>query len=573
MTDQEPSAKEREAVLQAELLRLEQQEHHLRAENEGLIDALRSLEESQEQRRKLYDLSPVASMTVDRNGMIQTANARAVHLLEQPPRSLFGTLLRHRIVTADRLPFMALLSACGNGSTPAASVVYSCEVGIAGVDGTVVQYRLCGQKLSPDSFLLTLTDLSERDRATAQRLQLLDKAREAEAAAAARDQFIAMLSHELRTPLTPVLVAVTALLRLEGIPQQLQKTFSMIARNIESERRLIDDLLDTSRIVHRKLKLEQSKLDVHDVLEETLDGLAPEIKRKNLLVTSELTAERQWMSGDAVRLRQVFWNLLQNAIKFTGDGGRIDIRSWNREHLIAIEVSDSGMGISPEMLPLLFAPFQQARTESMPSRGGLGLGLAICRGIVELHGGKIAAFSPGLGKGARFVVDLPTMGRAGEVLATRTRLDSRPIAAPVVDGAARPVEGPALPTRILLVEDDVDTADTLAELLRAEGFDVSVAGSVKTALDQDIEAVDLVLSDIGLEDGTGLEVMRELRRRKNVKGIVLSGFATESDILASRAAGFSVHLVKPVTLDNLMAAIRSVQADQPVVRISPAPGP
>jgi|GEM_PF-2398735 len=529
-------------VLMTEVSRLTAVEQRLRSENENLIEARRTWEESLEYYTELFETSPLATLTLDTAGFVREANAAAVALLGA---SVLGCALRTRVQAQDRRRFLDLM----REATRLGEVQAAGELTLQKPDGMMVRTHVSVRRLlnGPAAMVVTVRDLTESDRIAEEHRRLRETAQEARAANEARDKFIAMLSHELRTPLTPVMAAVSAALRRDDAPPALRKTFSMIARNIEAERRLIDDLLDTSRIVHGKMRVERVPVDVHRVAREAVAAMMPEITHKNLELSVDLSAERCWITGDAGRIRQVFWNLLQNAVKFSSDGGRLLLQSWNREGLVAIEVRDSGTGIAPEVLSRLFAPFQQGQIDqaTMPSRTGLGLGLSICRGILELHGGEIHASSPGLGRGARFVVELPSIDPPREHAGT----------ASTADLASRKTRE----RHILLVEDDEDTAETLAELLRSEGFRISVATSIASALRQDVGQVDLVLSDIGLGDGSGLDLMRRLRTMKNLPGIVLSGYATEADIVASQQAGFSAHLVKPISIDNLVAAIHRTQ--------------
>jgi len=539
------SAADAVTVLMNEVARLTAVEQRLRTENDNLIDARRSWEESLEHYTELFELSPLPTLTLDSPGFVRQANAAALALLGS---SVLGCALRSQVHAKDRRRFLDLM----REATRVPDAEATCELALQRADGMLVRTHMTAHWLANGraAMVVTARDLTDADRFAEERRRLRATAQEARAATEARDKFIAMLSHELRTPLTPVMAAVSAALRRDDAAPALKKTFAMIARNIEAERRLIDDLLDTSRIVHGKLRVERVPVDVHRIARDALAGMMPEIARKGLKLSVELSAERCWINGDPGRIRQVFWNLLQNAVKFSGDGGVLGLHSWNREGVVAIEVRDNGSGIAPDVLSRLFAPFQQGQIDArtMPSRSGLGLGLSICRGILDLHGGEIHASSAGPGRGARFVVDLPWIETPRQQVDAGASL-----------GFNAAVARKKNERHILLVEDDEDTAETLAELLRSEGFQISVATSIASALRQDVGQVDLVLSDIGLGDGSGLDLMRRLRAKKDMPGIVLSGYATEADIVASRQAGFSAHLVKPISIDNLVAAIHRTQ--------------
>ena len=233
---------------------------------------------------------------------------------------------------------------------------------------------------------------------------------EAEAAARAKDQFLAVLSHELRTPLTPVLMSVYAMLADTALPQKVQSVMQMIQRNIQLEARLIDDLLDLSRITHNKVELQLEDIDLHEVVRNAVEVCRGDIDGKQLILVVELEAPRHQVRGDAARLQQVFWNLLKNAAKFTPRGGRLSVQSYNYKGTIRVDVTDTGMGIDRHLLPKIFAPFEQGGGSAFSAQfGGLGLGLAISKATIDAHGGRLSANSEGKNTGAVFTVELPTM--------------------------------------------------------------------------------------------------------------------------------------------------------------------
>ncbi|HEX5759651.1 MAG TPA: ATP-binding protein [Thermoanaerobaculia bacterium] len=382
---------------------------------------------------------------------------------------------------------------------------------------------------------------------------------ETQRANAAKDQFLATLSHELRTPLTPVLAVVSALEEDRRVPDDVRDRLAMVRRNAELEARLIDDLLDLTRIERGKLDLHREVTDVLPLLAHALEAIrTPELEASGLRLTTQLGADDHRVWADGPRLSQVFWNLLKNAVKFTPAGGAVRVRSQNEgepgaaERWLVVEVADTGMGIAPDVLPRIFDAFEQGQRKITRKFGGLGLGLAISRRIVELHGGTLAAASAGKGQGASFTVRLPVGVPAGVVVGPEL-LDETMGAAP-----------PARPLHILLVEDHADTAEALAELLRGLGHRVTTAASVERALAAAATAarqgngggIDLVVSDLGLPDGSGYDLMRELAARYGLRGIALSGYGMEEDVRQSREAGFERHLTKPVDLRSLEAAIR-----------------
>lgn len=377
-----------------------------------------------------------------------------------------------------------------------------------------------------------------------QRSHEAQEAREAaEAANRTKDQFLATLSHELRTPLTPVLLIAQALETDPRVPAALHRDIERMRRNVELEARLIDDLLDLTRIARGKIQLHCEVVDLHALLTaavETTDAPA----RPRLDLDFAAPASRVW--GDVARLRQVFGNLLGNAVKFTPPGGTITVRTRATEDgRVIVEVRDSGEGIGADVLPRIFNAFEQGGSQITRRFGGLGLGLAIARNLIELHGGTISAASDGPGRGSVFTVALPVVEApaAGATPPAEERLE--------VDRSLH----------ILLVEDHADTAEAMADLLRIRGYRVTVALSRAAGLAAAAEgapSIDVVVSDLGLPDGSGLDLMREISRCHGLSGIAVSGFGTEEDIRQSREAGFAEHLTKPIDLRDLERALQKV---------------
>lgn len=369
--------------------------------------------------------------------------------------------------------------------------------------------------------------------------------RRAENASRAKDELLAALSHELRTPLTPVLAETSALLADPRTPSALRPALELTRRHVALEARLIDDLLDVTRVSRGELKLERENVDAHIVVHRAIDLCRDQIDGTGLRLELDLCAERHHVNADPARLHQVFWNLVRNAAKFTPRGGLLSVRSHNevgpKSPRLLIEVTDTGIGIEPQELARIFEAFRRSASVGSQRFGGLGLGLAISRAVVEAHGGRLTVASAGKGQGARFIVTLDTI--------------------PVAEPAAPPVaESPTTadrPSRILLVEDDVVTVRVLARLLRSSGFDVTTAGSVAEASDvAQGGGFDLVVSDIGLPDGTGWDLMPRLREQGIHRGIALTGFGLDEDEQRSREAGFLTHLTKPVDFPKLEEAIR-----------------
>lgn len=367
----------------------------------------------------------------------------------------------------------------------------------------------------------------------------------AEAANRAKDRFLSVLSHELRTPLTPVLGAISFIENHAALPAALREQIEMVRRNVETEARLVDDLLDFGRIAEGKVELFHEVTDAHASLTNAVNVLRNQIDEKRLALTTRLGAEDRFVWADPGRLQQALLNLLSNAIKFTPAGGTITITSRSENGTVRIEVADSGIGIEQDLLPRLFDAFDQGDQAIAREFGGLGLGLSIVKSLLDLHGGTIVAASEGRGRGASFVLTLPTVPAP------------QPPLAPDQPDAQEPGEG----RRILFVEDHADTRYVMSLLLKSFGCVVTTAGSVKEAVEiSDCNPFDLLVSDIGLPDGTGMDVMRHVADRHRLKGIALSGFGQDSDRLRSEEAGFSRHLVKPVNLQILQQAIEELVA-------------
>ena len=366
---------------------------------------------------------------------------------------------------------------------------------------------------------------------------------------AAKDQFLALLSHELRNPLSPVIAMVAALETHVADSDEVRQALDVIRRNVELEARLIDDLLDITRIAKGKLKLSLEPVSVHSVLQRALEICREEISHKSLEVELTLNARDHFVQGDPARLQQVFWNLIKNSVKFTEEGERISLATSNPQPgQIGIEVSDTGLGIEADKLPRIFNAFEQGQSSITRKFGGLGLGLAISKAMVLAHGGTITASSPGLKQGAKFTVRLSTIAEPAMLDGESPRNGAQPISAP----------SSARPPRLLVVDDHEDTCTGLKMILERRGYDITVAYTADQAVEKaQREKFDLLISDIGLPDRSGYELMQEMRGR-GVPGIALSGFGMESDVNRARAAGFSEHLTKPINFERLEEVIQQL---------------
>jgi signal transduction histidine kinase len=378
---------------------------------------------------------------------------------------------------------------------------------------------------------------------------------QAEEATQLKDEFLANLSHELRTPMN-IIIGWSHLLRTGPLDEaQKVRATEAIERAARSQAQLIEDLLDVSRIVTGKFRLVMQDIDAGRIMQLAIDSLRLVAQAKQLTVTLSRETDDARISGDPDRLQQVFWNLLSNAVKFTPPGGRVDVRLQATAQNVSIVVTDTGVGIDPEFLPFVFERFRQADSTSTRQHSGMGLGLAIVRHVVELHGGSVRAESAGEGQGASFTVVLPrlTQGQGAQE-------GDDPVSGE--DGAYYP------PIRVLLVEDDPDAREVTAAGLTKVGFEVhAVSGAVKAFELLDVWLPDVVVSDIGMPGMDGYEFARLLRTRPPERGgkvaaLALTAFAGVGDAARAHASGYQEHLSKPITPDALARAILALKRRQ-----------
>lgn len=422
------------------------------------------------------------------------------------------------------------------------------------------QFAGQGEGRSAVRLIGTLLDVTDRKRAEIE----LRRAKESlEAANLAKDQVLSILGHELRSPLSPVLAMVSVLEQDSTLPMDIRQQLGVVRRNVELEVRIINDIQDLATATAGQLELKICSADVAELLAETLESCqswAP----KDVTVELVLAEEDHHIWADSLRLGQALGTLIENALRFTPP--RETVRIYSRFEgtppwALVVEIVDSGPGIAPDILSQIFDPFSRGRLPAGRPSEGVGLRLALAKQIVELHGGELTAASGGRGAGATFTVLLP-IGRPPLEPAEEGTVRSSP---PAREAAPQPAP-PDRRVHILMVEDHADTLEWLSKLLRNRGYHVSVAGTLKAALEvaeaaaASGEGVDVVLSDLGLPDGSGLTLMLELTRRFGVRGIALSGYGLEDDIRKSLEAGFDRHLVKPVRLEELESAIRQVTA-------------
>jgi PAS domain S-box-containing protein len=385
-------------------------------------------------------------------------------------------------------------------------------------------------------------DITERKRAEE---QLLEAKRISEAASHAKDKFLAALSHELRTPLTPVLMAVAAMDMNSDLPPELLGDMAMIRRNVELEAKLIDDLLDLSLALSGKLRLNLETVELNEVVHHVCEICRQFILEKGINLHCDLPSPSPCVKADPARLQQVLWNLLKNAVKFTPERGDISVSVLPMvENRVRLQVRDSGIGMAADVLPWIFDAFEQGDGDITQEFGGMGLGLAIAKNLVELHHGTIRAESDGAKQGSTFTIEFPLVSKD-------------------IDEPARPAAsaGESSETlRILFVDDNADTAFVLSKFLTASGYVVKTAGSAAAALKlASKEPFDIIVSDIGLPDVNGYELMKQIKAYYPIQGIAMSGYGMEEDLRKSREAGFSDHIVKPASLSQLERSIHQLR--------------
>ncbi len=372
----------------------------------------------------------------------------------------------------------------------------------------------------------------------------------------AKDQFLALLSHELRNPLTPVIAMVGELEANGSQSTETRQALEVIRRNVELEARLIDDLLDVTRIARGKLQLTFEIVCVHQILQRAYEICREEIGAKRQNVEFNLRAERSFVSGDPARLQQIFWNLIKNSVKFTPEGGRILVETTNPSaDDLEIDITDTGIGIEKEKLGRIFNAFEQGQSSITRRYGGLGLGLAISKAMVDAHSGTITVKSDGKERGTTFTVRLKTVP-------TPALGDSK---GPPLPSAVprRSHNGEKIGRRVLVVDDHRDTCAGMKMMLERRGYQITLAHSADEAVEMaDRENFDLLISDIGLPDRSGYELMQELHATKGLRGIALSGFGMEDDVKRAHEAGFSKHLTKPINFERLEEAIRNLLKEE-----------
>ena len=513
----------------------------------------------------IIDSAMDAVIAIDETERIMVFNAAAEQMFRCPSRDVLGARLERFIPAVAREVHHRHIRQFGEAGVTTRTMGAQRPLSALRADGdefpmeaTISQTRVAGRRL----YTVIIRDVSERVRTDQERERLLageQAARtEAEAANRAKDQFLAMLSHELRTPLNAVYGFARMLQAGQLDADAAPRALDAIVRNANAQVQLIDDLLDVSRVITGKLRLDVRSVDLKAVVDGALDTVRPAAEAKGIPLRSVLDPRAGPITGDPDRLQQIVWNLLANAVKFTPKGGQVQVHLQRVNSHVEIVVSDTGEGIAPDVLPFIFERFWQGDRSSTRSHAGLGLGLALVKHLVELHGGTVVAQSPGVGRGATFVVTLPlTIAQLPPEAVRRVH--------PTAASAEAPHVGARLDgLRVLVVDDDPDAVDLMSAILTGAGAVVSGARSAPEALER-LRAwrPDVLVSDIEMPEEDGYSFIRKVRALDEARGgktpaIALTAYGRRQDRVLSLSAGFSMHVPKPVDPGEFTTIIASL---------------
>ncbi|MDD4906916.1 MAG: PAS domain S-box protein, partial [Methylobacter tundripaludum] len=498
--------------------------------------------------RQIIDAVPSMIFVKDREGRFMLSNEALAQCYGTSPDSLTGLTDENFNPNADEVThfYQNDLDVIRTGQSKLIP-----EEKVTHADGSVhwystVKIPLYDTDNSCSKLLGVATDITERKHAE-ETLRLMDRR---------KDEFLAMLAHELRNPLAPIHNAVRLLKMQEATDPKLALSCNIIDRQVTHMTRLLDDLLDMARIMQGKIRLKIEHFELTDIVNNAIETSRPllESRKQELIISQTMTP--QWLEGDHVRLAQVLSNLLNNAAKYTGEGGKIRLSVMREGSDAVIEIKDTGIGISPDILPQIFDLFTQADHTLAHSQGGLGIGLTLVRQLVEIHGGTVTAASEGIGQGSTFTVRLPAL----------------PMDSSATESARTESVLPTSKFRILVVDDYADAAESLMMLLQAKGHEVEIADCGIKAIEQaQVFHPQVVLLDIGLPDLDGYEVAKRLRALPETRDatlIALTGYGQSEDHNRSQSAGFNHHLLKPLNFDELSALLTSSyrhKADSPSV--------
>jgi PAS domain S-box-containing protein len=500
---------------------------------------------------------------MDANGRGTFANHATERITGFKPDELLGEILHNKIhhTHPDGTPFP--IEDCPlDNALPIQEAVVGYEDVFVHKDGHFYPVRCAGRPIFKDGMpigtVIEVQDITEEKRIETERAQILEREqtarREAEAANRAKDEFLSVLSHELRTPLNAIL-GWTRMLKSGSLDDaRNSQAIETIERNARLQNNLIEDLLDVSRIISGKIRIEKEKLDLTFVAVSAVETVRPLAEAKGVTIETQGAGERIEICGDATRLQQIVVNLMNNAVKFTPSGGSVTVRLSKTDEKARLEIADTGIGIGAELLPHIFDRFRQADSTTQRNHSGLGLGLTIVRHLVELHEGGIFAGSDGEGKGATFIVEIPLLDDSEKNLNLPKRAVSEKHEA-VYDNVLRGKS-------ILLVDDDCDGLQPLKLFLEMHGAEAFCADSATQALQEfEKREFDLILSDIGMPETDGYEFIGQVRRlpaNGAVPAIALTAYASADDRERALAAGFQTHHAKPLDFEKLLLTITEI---------------
>ncbi len=515
----------------------ERTEHQARAQAEGALNI------SEERYRALvHSVRDYAIILLDLDGIVLSWNQGAAEIFGYSEHEMIGRDFSILFTPEDRsrqVPQYEISHARTHGQSGDDRWMQRRDGVRIYASGAVTAQR--DQPGNVISFSKVLRDLTQWRNTEAALRQAKE---EAEKLNKSKDHFLAVLSHELRTPLSPVLMSVQLLATDPSLPEPVTEALQVIRRNVELEARLIDDLLDITRISRNKLQLNLAETDLHTAVRSVLEICASDVSGKRHGLHMHLNAKESRVLADPARLQQILWNLVKNAVKFTPMGGAITVSTRNNHGAIEVLVEDTGVGIAPDVMPRIFNAFEQGEESITRRYGGLGLGLSIAHALTVMHGGQLTVRSEGVDHGSTFTFSMKALANESQ------------------GAAATPDLAPYPPRllRVLFVEDHADTAQVMTRVLGRFGYDVKLAGTVKDALRlAEQERFDILISDIGLPDGTGLDIIHALDPK--IPAVALTGFGMDQDIQRSHDAGFQEHLTKPVNIEKLQAVLRSLTRD------------
>ena len=505
----------------------------LELQNEELRAARDTAETALGRYTEVFDFAPIGYAVLDAGGQIREINHAGASLLGAERGRLVGKRLAAYIAPGGLAAFSALLDQARAASRSVQAELELCRgdhIWLARVTAAVLPR-------GDGTLLVAFEDVTEARRKEVELARSEAALREANRR---KDEFLAMLSHELRNPLAPIQTCISTLRLGDPRSEPESRMLDMIERSANHLARLVEDLLDVMRITSGKIQLQLIPVELVGLVASAVADARLVFERRKLQLETRLPAGELWTRGDPVRLTQVLSNLLTNAQKFTPEGGQVTVSLDRIDARAEIRVRDTGCGVESSQIPSLFEPFVQAAQGLDRSRGGLGLGLAVARGLVELHGGRIALHSDGPGRGAEVAFDLP-------------------VELPNRFAERSPAAAPATSRRVLIIEDHPDAADSLEALLTIEGHEVRTAGDGTAGLEL-VRTLDpeVVLCDLGLPGMDGFAVARAIRSDPALRDrrlVALSGYAQPDDVARSRSAGFDSHLAKPATLARLEAEL------------------